>query len=167
MADFNEAQAFITVDYADVLFSLQRVQDEFVPFVKRFAKEIAETALETVGRLTPETASGRTKIKEMWMMSNTRAGTVERYIIANTYAKPEVVIWMEGGTKPHQIWPKYLWGMLHFVIDGKDIFCKHVHHPGTKAYRMVERTKVIARGLLDGYIAGTQKMLDDIWSKTK
>jgi hypothetical protein len=38
---------------------------------------------------------------------------------------------LEYGTKPHVIEPKSA-KFLHFKKDGKDVFAKIVHHPGTK-----------------------------------
>lgn len=38
---------------------------------------------------------------------------------------------LEYGTKPHLIEPKSA-KFLHFQKDGKDVFAKIVHHPGTK-----------------------------------
>lgn len=38
---------------------------------------------------------------------------------------------LEYGTKPHVIEPKNA-KALHFKKDGKDVFAKIVHHPGTK-----------------------------------
>lgn len=38
---------------------------------------------------------------------------------------------LEYGTKPHVIEPKSA-KFLHFQKDGKDVFAKIVHHPGTK-----------------------------------
>ena len=39
---------------------------------------------------------------------------------------------LENGTSPHLIEPVNA-NVLHFVINGEDIFAKRVHHPGTVA----------------------------------
>jgi len=36
---------------------------------------------------------------------------------------------LETGTSPHIIEPVYA-SMLHFLVDGKDVYAKLVHHPG-------------------------------------
>ena len=37
------------------------------------------------------------------------------------------------GTRPHVIYPKKS-KLLHFKINGKDVYAKYVNHPGTKPY---------------------------------
>lgn len=50
-------------------------------------------------------------------------------------------LWMEKGTRPHLITPKKPGGMLVFFWPkmGKTVHLKSVNHPGTKAYRFMEK----------------------------
>lgn len=45
---------------------------------------------------------------------------------------------LEYGSKPHVIEPKSA-KFLHFQKDGKDIFAKIVHHPGTKPLAIMRK----------------------------
>lgn len=45
---------------------------------------------------------------------------------------------IEKGTRPHVIRPRRA-KVLAFVVDGRRVFSRLVHHPGTKAYRIMER----------------------------
>lgn len=47
------------------------------------------------------------------------------------------VIYLEEGTAPHDIVASKS-KALAFVLGGSPVFFKKVHHPGTKAYRIVE-----------------------------
>lgn len=47
--------------------------------------------------------------------------------------------WVEYGTSPHIIHPKYANGAMQFVVGGKIVFSKSVHHPGTKGVHMFSR----------------------------
>jgi hypothetical protein len=50
-------------------------------------------------------------------------------------------MWMEHGTRPHLIRPKKAGGFLVFYWPkvGRTVFLRTVHHPGTRAYRFMER----------------------------
>ena len=46
--------------------------------------------------------------------------------------------WVNDGTKPHEIRPVNAQA-LHFKVGGDEVFCKVVHHPGTKANPYIQR----------------------------
>jgi HK97 gp10 family phage protein len=46
-------------------------------------------------------------------------------------------LFVEEDTKPHIIRPKRINGRLRFQVDGKWVFAKEVHHPGTKGQHMI------------------------------
>lgn len=46
---------------------------------------------------------------------------------------------LEAGTRPHIIRPRKANGVLVFTArSGETVFAREVHHPGTKAYRIME-----------------------------
>lgn len=49
--------------------------------------------------------------------------------------------WMEHGTKPHMIYPRNPKGRLVFrwAKAGRTVFLRSVRHPGTPAYRFLEK----------------------------
>jgi len=59
-----------------------------------------------------------------------------RYTIgSNVYYAPFV----NDGTRPHIIKPKRPGGSLRFVIGGRVVYAKVVHHPGTRARPFLDR----------------------------
>lgn len=46
------------------------------------------------------------------------------------YSRP-YAIFVHEGTRPHDIYPRALGGVLAFQMGGATIFARHVHHPGT------------------------------------
>lgn len=57
-------------------------------------------------------------------------------------------VWIEAGTRPHIIRPRKVGGVLVFTTRGGDtVFAREVHHPGTRAYRILETAlrRVIGR----------------------
>lgn len=45
--------------------------------------------------------------------------------------------YVEFGTKPHDIKPKKAGGVLAFKVNGKMVFARKVHHPGTQPHPYV------------------------------
>ena len=52
-------------------------------------------------------------------------------------AQQPYALYVHEGTKPHTILPKKAGGVLHFMIDGQDVFARSVNHPGTKANKFL------------------------------
>ena len=58
--------------------------------------------------------------------------------------RSRVAVWVEQGTVPHIIVPRKA-RVLAFRVDGGPlIFARRVNHPGTRAYRVLERAVRIA-----------------------
>ncbi|MFI7449543.1 hypothetical protein ACIBQX_18750 [Nonomuraea sp. NPDC049714] len=55
-------------------------------------------------------------------------------------------LFMEVGTRPHIIRPKRPDGWLRFMVDGKVVFARVVHHPGTRPYAYLRRALATLRG---------------------
>ena len=45
------------------------------------------------------------------------------------------VEYLEEGTGPHDIFPRKINGCLVFTVDGKKVFTKFVHHPGSTKHK--------------------------------
>ncbi len=132
-------------------------------FVRVTGKEIARYAHKTVAAHTPPTRSGRTKIRDLWDMQHTRKGTIETFIIRNTYPNKEIILMFEKGSLPHVITPIRA-PMLHWIDERtkQHIFAKSVKHPGTPPYKMVEQTEREVNILVENYIQKTYSMIDKI-----
>jgi len=155
-------QTHITVDYEQARRKLTTVSEKLGPFFRIMMRKVANEALRIVKMHTPPTSAGRTNIKELWMMEETREGTAEIYTIANTYQKnPDVILFFEEGTVPHIIRPRKC-KRLRFFIEGAEIFSKLVHHPGTPAYHMVEQAQKETNYIVDQYIDLTLKTLNEV-----
>jgi hypothetical protein len=55
-------------------------------------------------------------------------------------------IYIELGTRPHVIRSKRPDGWLRFFVNGRVVFAKVVHHPGTRAYAPLRRALYSLRG---------------------
>ena len=53
-------------------------------------------------------------------------------------------IYVEYGTRPHEIRPVYA-SVLRFKIEGKVVFTSIVHHPGTRAQLFVRETAEVTK----------------------
>jgi hypothetical protein len=45
----------------------------------------------------------------------------------------DYALYVHEGTRPHMIFPRRPGGVLAFEVDGRTVFARSVHHPGTKA----------------------------------
>lgn len=61
----------------------------------------------------------------------------------------EYAPYIEEGTRPHVIRPKRA-KALRFVVDGRVVYARIVHHPGTKAQHVLARA-VREVGVRNGY----------------
>jgi len=157
-----EKKTTVKVNYEVARRKLTAVSEKLGPFFRIMARKVAGEALRIVKMYTPPTAPGRTNIKELWMMEETKQGTAEIYTIMNTYQKnPDVILFFEEGTVPHIIRPRRC-KRLRFFIEGEEIFSKLVHHPGTPAYHMVEQAQKETDSLIDQYVDLTLKTLNEV-----
>ena len=49
-------------------------------------------------------------------------------------------IWVNSGTRPHEIKPRRRGGVLRFEIGGTVVYARRVMHPGNRASRFMERS---------------------------
>lgn len=63
---------------------------------------------------------------------------ISTYVVAVTTNK-YYAEWVEHGTSPHIIKPKYAKGELEFVVNGKVVTSKTVKHPGTRGVGMFRK----------------------------
>ena len=137
------------------------IAKKVIPYVRVSMEILAKKGLDIVEAHTPPTRTGRTKIRELWKMTHSRKGTIERYLIRNLYKNKDVLMYMEEGTPAHVIKPR-LKKMLRWVDEDtkEQVFAKIVHHPGTPAYHMVAQTQKEVGYLLNWYIKQTFQMVD-------
>jgi len=61
----------------------------------------------------------------------------QRVIIGPNLLIAPYAPYVDQGTKPHEIKPKRVGGVLVFTVNGQKVFARKVHHPGTKAQPFV------------------------------
>lgn len=102
--------------------------------------ELLEHGREKLFRLARDAAIGVMAFAQQRGWSSEFQSTVKalrnpvRLRIESPYAE-----YLENGTQPHDITPKNA-SVLHFVVNGNDVFARKVHHPGTKALKFVENS---------------------------
>lgn len=136
------AKLTFKLDERIFMAKIKGVGTKVIPYIKSDVKDLAKWAFGEVKKGTPETASGRTKIKDLWKMSTTKSGSREQFVIKNLYPDQNILWYMEEGTEPHIITPSKPGGFLHFVLKGNDIFTRLVKHPGTPAHQMVGKVEM-------------------------
>jgi hypothetical protein len=143
------------------------LKNEVLPYMKRTWEEIAMFGLREIKMGTPPTHTG-TNLKELWVLDRTVSATVSMFIIRNTYKNPDVIRWIEEGTRPHRI-PVGRFGFLHFTTyEGTEVFTKKaVMHPGTPAWRMVEITSRMIQSKLDQYVQATFAQIDKLMGERR
>ena len=120
---------------------------------ERRAKEVAlgDKFLEVIKDRTPVKTGETRKSWTLHVHQNDAQGV--RWVISSD-GREKIVGYLEFGTKVHIIYPKAALaemgiygnrsspsGVLVFEVDGKTVFVKHVHHPGTKPLGIVRLTK--------------------------
>jgi len=134
------AKLTFKIDERLFMAKIRGVGTKVIPYIKSDIKDLAEWAFVEVVRETPKTSSGRTIIKDLWVISKTKRGSIEQFIIRNLYHDQNILMYMEKGTEPHIITPSKPGGFLHFVLKGNNVFTRMVKHPGTRPHKMVEKT---------------------------
>jgi len=148
-----------SIDAALARKKLDRVVTDVIPYAKTTAKELAWWACEEIKKRTPETAPGRTNIKNWWSFNTTRKGSMVSYVIRNMYKNQDVILYFEEGTKPHVIEPVEKQA-LRWIDGGEERFAKSVAHPGTMGHFMVELTRRDLEYKTNLYIQNTFRYLD-------
>ena len=138
---------------------LRNLHQRAIPWFKSGFKNVAKKGLQTIIEATPETSQGRTEIKDLWDLKHTSTTATETFIIENLYPNQKVLMYFEKGTDAHVIEPTRK-KFLHFFIDSSEVFTKIVFHPGTPAYKMVEKTRGELDADVDAYVNYFFKSLD-------
>lgn len=131
----------------------------------RVNTELAEAYLLSLSpRLLKSTADSLNQLSQiakttMWIEAPERTGYL-RSSIGITRKGPleyeigptaPYAIFVERGTRPHIIRPKTA-QVLHFFVDGEEVFTREVHHPGTRANPFVARTRRYINSIAGGMI---------------
>lgn len=126
-------------------------QFAFGQHMKVQLKELTAIAIYNLQRLTPRMAwdplssvrgTGQ-HLADEWTYGIEGTNPVYIQIYNAVKDKWPVIKYLEFGTRPHAIplVPKPPGKWLRFMWLGKEVYAKQVHHPGGKAYRMVEITR--------------------------
>jgi len=159
------AKTKLYVDYSLWKAKSELLHAQVMPFAKETARRVAEVALEMIKDRTPETKTG-TDIRSMWEMKQSRQRTREVFIIQNTYEPNKVILFFEEGTVPHEIKSRGTYP-LHFWWLGKEIYAYRVSHPGTPAYRMIDKTGEYIKPKMDWWERQQVNLVNKIMRKTK
>lgn len=96
-------------------------------------KNATAKALEEAGFKIEKEAKEAAPVKSGYYRNNIGFDGKNKVIANASYSAA-----LEYGTKPHTIEPQNK-KALHFKKDGKDIFAKIVHHPGTKPLAIMRK----------------------------
>lgn len=123
--------------YNKLVEKIDRFNDRIVDNVIKAQQETAKIICDDVKELAPkDTGEYMESIKVGESTVNRNKISTEVYTDAVVETKDgtryNLGYLLETGTSPHLIEP-YDAKVLHFVIDGKDVFAKRVFHPGTVA----------------------------------
>lgn len=143
------AKLSFKIDERLFIAKIRGVGTKVIPYIKADIRDLAKWAFREIKIRTPETASGRTEIKDLWKIIESKSAAREMFVIKNLYPDQDILIYMEEGTEPHIIKPQKLGGYLHFFIGGDEIFARSVFHPGTPAYHMVGSVEAELRSKVD------------------
>lgn len=127
--------------------------------------ELGENAKDTLQIETPKKTG---KTAKGWRVSRTRAGkSLDLGIIVhNSYEDddPPILKFLEFGTKPHEIKPIAVGGVLTFKTkSGNWVSTKKVSHPGNPPYAMVARTREQYSSQMDRIANMWIYQLEKIW----
>jgi hypothetical protein len=93
-------------------------------YMNRMGAKLRALAVMQAGMKT-----GRTKGTMFYRLATSGQG-----LILTVGSNGAAALWHHEGTKPHVILPKF-GHALRFKIDGKIVYARVVHHPGTKPNR--------------------------------
>lgn len=146
----------------------QALVNELVPYAEVSAERIADVAVDIVSELTPRSDKGTQHMADMWQYSKSRKARVLEFVIENMYPDQPVVLYVEEGTKPHQI-PVGRKGFLAWEgAGGQWIYTKKaVMHPGTSGAFMLKTTEVQMNALTDSYVTAVLKKASSIDKRGK
>lgn len=168
-----KAEVKLKIDISVLRKRMGTLANQVIPYMKETMKKaIGPEIIKTLRYYTPETGvdpktgAKRTRIRELWDMDYTRRGATEEYIFKNLYENQDVILFFEEGTKEHDIHARYS-PVLHWIDEDtrEDAYAKFVTHPGTAAYRMVQKTREVVQPLLDAYIQRVFRTMDKMIGK--
>jgi len=161
-------EAKFSYDIAVLKKRMAALSNKVIPYMKSTSKQVAEFALQKIKYFTraPTYTKGATKLADLWEMTYSRKGTVENYIIKNTYPIQDVILFFEEGTNPHVIRPVKA-SILRWVDEdsGDIIFARSVMHPGTIQHAMLAQTEKLVQPEFDKYIQKCFQMTDRMLGK--
>ena len=96
---------------------------------KVICDDVKELAPKKTGKYVESIKVGQTEVNGMQIETPVYTDAV---VISSKGIKYNLGYLLETGTSPHIIEPVFA-KVLHFQINGEDIFAKRVHHPGTVA----------------------------------
>ena len=142
--------------------------NELVPYAEVTAERIADVAVDIVSELTPRSDKGTQHMADMWQYTKSRKARVLEFVIENMYPNQDIVLYVEEGTRPHQI-PIGRRGFLAWEgSGGKWIYTKRaVMHPGTSGVFMLKTTEVQMNALTDSYVTAVLKRASSIDKRGK
>lgn len=155
-------QGRVDIDYETLRRRLGDLHTKVIPFIRVSMEEIAKKGVSIISDYTPRSDEPGQHIADLWDYKKTRKAASEEFIISNLYPDQDILLYLEEGTKAHEIVPRYK-KVLRFEVDsGRVVFAKKVYHPGTRPYKMVEQGQEKVDNLVDSYINLTFKMIDQL-----
>lgn len=124
-------------DISQLSFKLDKVKKNMIKNLVEAQRETAEEIRKDVKTLAPKKTgkySNSIKIDDTQIEKNkiTTKIYTDSVVISSKGTHYNLGYLLETGTSPHLIEPVFA-KVLHFQINGEDIFAKRVNHPGTVA----------------------------------
>ena len=112
------------------------------PDINRQTRSLTQEALLRLKETTPRSSKSGVHIADQWTADFiTLKGFIREVRIHNTPENSLVLMCLEKGTRPHRI-PSSGNTVLKFQAGGADIFSANVQHKGSRAFEMVELTRL-------------------------
>jgi len=134
----------VTIPWGKVNATIREL-NKLAPEVNVRMTSLAHEALQRLKQETPRSSGAGRHIADMWKAEYKKVGAVIREVIIRNDPTNELVLMcLEKGTRPHRI-PRVGNKLLHFKVDGSEIFAQNVMHPGSRAFRFIELTRETLR----------------------
>lgn len=133
-----------------------------------WSMDLWNIAEDAKGMLVDETPKKTGKTAKGWRVSRARTGKSLNLgvVVHNSYEDddPPILKYLEFGTKPHEIKPIAVGGVLTFKTkSGNWVSTKKVNHPGNPPYAMVSRTREKYQMQFDRIADMWSHQLERIW----
>jgi len=159
--------AKLGVDYSVFKTKMTALEKKLPPYIDVTMQRIAERGVELLSERTPRSDKGEKHMADMWKYRRSREARAVEYIISNLYPDQNIVLYMEMGTKPHEIRPRTKKCLAFTTMEGDFVRAKRVFHPGTKGHFMLGRTRRDLDILAGQYVKSTIQMVDSINKRGK